>query len=251
MKWYKFILANYIAVQLSSIVVAMRLMSLEIIFIEEGEKVSTSFGIFFLVLLMSALVLLLIKFKLSFLIYIFTEYLGLFFMSFLVSAIFVTELFALFLATTCVALRYFLKEFKIIGRVILASGVSAFLGSSLSVLPIIVLMLLLSAYDVLAVRKTRHMQVIAEDVLRRGGSQLFIHETDKETLVIGAADIVFPSLLVTSVFLDYGILNALLTSLFSLAGLFLAVRKEEAPALPYVSLGIFGFLLSRIIQTLF
>jgi len=134
--------------------------------------------------------------------------------------------------------------------IILAVGIAALLGVSLDVVPVIAFLVLLSLYDVFAVRKTKHMQVIAEDVYKRGGSQIFTFDTKEETFVLGTADIVLPSILVVSAFFNYSVLEAFLASLFALTGLLWATRQKEAPALPYASLGILGFLIGYLIQAL-
>jgi presenilin-like A22 family membrane protease len=93
---------------------------------------------------------------------------------------------------------------------------------------------------------------------------LFTLDTKEEIFVLGSADIILPSILVVSVFLHYSlmetlsegealvfpILGALLCSLLALAGLFIATRQREAPALPYASVGILGFFITEFIRVL-
>ncbi len=249
-KFRYYLTANYVIIQALALLVAQRFWSEDVKIIESGDRPATSFLLFGLVIVATIIVLILIKYKLSFLLYYFTEYVGLFVISFLVLTPFINMYIAVGLSLSAVILRYTVKQFKKVSVVILAVGIAALLGASLHVIPVIAFLILLSVYDVLAVRKTKHMQVIAEDVYERGGSQIFTFDTKEETFVLGAADIILPSILVVSVHLNYSALEAFFTSLFALTGLLLATRQKEAPALPYASLGILGFLIGYLIQTL-
>ena len=245
-----YLTANYIAVQVLALMVAHRFWDQEVVLIESGDQPSTSFLLFGLVIMASLVVLLLIKLKLSFLLYYFTEYVGLFVISFIILSAFINIYVAAVLSGIGVVLRYTVKEFKRVSVVILAVGIAALLGVTLDITPVIVFLVLLSLYDILAVRKTKHMQVIAEDVYKRGGSQIFTFDTKDETFVLGTADIVLPSILVVSAYINYSAVEAFCASLFALIGLLLATRQKEAPALPYASLGIVGFFIGYLIQAL-
>ncbi|MBU7044680.1 MAG: hypothetical protein HXS47_13900 [Theionarchaea archaeon] len=247
-KFKYYLIINYCLVQVCALVLAQRFWRAEVTLIESGDEPSVSVLLFGLVLLATLFVLLLIKFKLSFLLYYFTEYVGLFVITFVICTAFTTFYVSALIGVVAVFLRYFIKEFKKISVIILAVGISSLLGVSLGVIPIIGFLLLLSVYDILAVRKTKHMQVIAEDAYSQGGSQIFTFDIQEETIVLGSADIILPSMLVVSVFLHYSALEAFMTSVFALAGLLLATRQREAPALPYASLGIIGFLIGYLIQ---
>jgi presenilin-like A22 family membrane protease len=246
-KYLRFLLANYIPVTFLGILFGSKLFSYNIVVIEGGEKISTSFWIFGGVILISAFILLLIKLKLSRYLYLLTEYGGLFLMAFFIFSLYMSEIISVILSACLIALRLTFKPFKPYAVIIMASGAASLLGSSLHVLPIIVLMLLLSVYDVLAVKKTHHMQIIAQDVFEKQGSQIFVSSGEKEIYVLGAADIIFPCVLAVSSYLQYDLPTAALTSLFGLIGLTLASRHTEAPALPYASLSIVGFVMGLII----
>lgn len=168
-------------------------------------------------------------------------------MSLLIFSLYIPELLSFFCSVLLVLLRFKVKSFKPYAVIIMASGAASLLGSSLHVLPVMVLMILLSVYDVLAVKKTRHMQVIAQDVFEKQGSQIFVSSDEKDVYVLGAADIIFPCVLTVSSYLYYNLQTALLTSLFGLIGLILASRHTETPALPYASLSIVGFVLGFLI----
>lgn len=249
-KFRYYLIANYIAVQVCALVVAQRFWSEDVVIIQGGDQPATSFLLFGLVVIASLLVLLLIKFKLSFLLYYFTEYVGLFVITLIILSAFINIYVSAIVSGIAVVLRYTKKRFRQVSVVILAVGIAALLGVSLDVIPVIAFLALLSLYDILAVKKTKHMQVIAEDIYKRGGSQIFTFDTKDETFVLGTADIVLPSILVVSAFFNYSAVEAFFSSLFALIGLLLATREREAPALPYASLGILGFLIGYFIQTL-
>ncbi len=249
-KFRYYLVANYIAVQVCALVVAQRFWSEDVVIIQGGDQPATSLLLFGLVVIASILVLLLIKFKLSFLLYYFTEYVGLFVITLIILSAFINIYVSAIVSGIAVVLRYTKKRFRQVSVIILAVGIAALLGVSLDVIPVIAFLALLSLYDILAVKKTKHMQVIAEDIYKRGGSQIFTFDTKDETFVLGTADIVLPSILVVSAFFNYSAVEAFFSSLFALAGLLLATREREAPALPYASLGILGFLIGYFIQTL-
>ncbi len=251
MNRFRYYLASmYIVVQACALFVAQKFQSEEVVLIQSGDQPSSAFMLAGMVLVASLLVLILIKFKLSFLLYYFTEYVGLFVLSFIMFSAFINIYLSLVISGILVVLRRTVTQFRKISVVILAAGIAALLGVSLDVLPVIIFLVLLSVYDIWAVRKTKHMQVIAEDIYKRGGSQIFTFDTKEETFVLGSADIILPSILVVSVYLSYTLLEAVLSSLFALSGLLFATRQREAPALPYASLGIVGFLIGHLIQTL-
>jgi presenilin-like A22 family membrane protease len=151
----------------------------------------------------------------------------------------------------------------------------------LNVVIAIVLLLLLSVYDFVAVFKTRHMQKMArfmiKDVRAFSGVMLpYLSEKEKKRLmelrarmkaakgrlkaakikvnlaVLGGGDIAFPMLFSSIVFLTYTAYHSLLIILFStlaLALLLLFGKKGEAyPALPPLAVGsLIGFLVSLLV----
>jgi len=217
-----------------------------------------------LVLVISLALLILIKYGLSYFFYFFTEY-GLLFLliSFILYSLYPNPYLSVLVPGIAVVFRYTLNQFKHVSVVILAVGAAAILGS-LNIYYVIAFLLLLALYDILAVRKTKHMTTIAEDAYERGSSLIFTFNTEEETFILGSADIILPSILVVSVFLHYfkvgtlpateafrfSIVGAFLTSVFALAGLLIAMRHREAPALPYASVGILGFLIVESIRFL-
>jgi len=272
-KFRYYLIANYLIIQVCALIVGYKLwgkgVDIPQIMEETLEEVGVGRNILPLVLLglvliISLALLILIKYGLSYLFYFFTEY-GLLFLliSFILYSLYSNLYLSVIIPGIAVGLRYGLNQFKHVSVIILAVGAAAILGS-LNIYYVIVFILLLAFYDILAVRKTKHMTAIAEDVYEKGSSLIFTFNTKEETFIVGSADIILPSILVVSVFLHYSevetlsaaeafqfsILGVLLTSIFALTGLLIAMRHREAPALPYASVGILGFLIVEFIRFL-
>jgi presenilin-like A22 family membrane protease len=154
---------------------------------------------------------------------------------------------------------------NIIG-VCIAGGVSALIGISLSVIPVIILLLLLAIYDAISVYKTKHMVAMAEGimdlklpilfVIPKHSSYSFLKENFKdgeqrEAFFMGLGDAVMPTLLVVSanVFIQngggisYPVVGAVLGTLAGYLVLAMFVMKGKPQAgLPFLNSGvILGF----------
>jgi presenilin-like A22 family membrane protease len=157
--------------------------------------------------------------------------------------------------------------------VCIAGGVSALLGISLTVIPVIVLLVLLAIYDAISVYKTKHMITMAEGmmdlklpilfVIPKHSHYSFLHESFKagekrEAFFMGLGDAVMPTLLVVSanVFMksnggiSYPVLGAMLGTLVGYAVLFALVMKGKPQAgLPFLNSGvILGFLIGVLLS---
>ncbi len=149
--------------------------------------------------------------------------------------------------------------------VLIGAGAAAIFGVSLSVFPVVLLLLALTIYDIIAVYKTKHMLTLAEGVLslklpvmlvvptKRGFSLKKMNKLgergEREAYFMGLGDAVIPSILVVSaaVFIQapavLGWVN--LPSLLALGGSFagffalmLAVRGGNPQAgLPFLNTG--------------
>ncbi|MDD1716496.1 MAG: hypothetical protein LUQ01_05805 [Methanolinea sp.] len=121
---------------------------------------------------------------------------------------------------------------------LIAAGAASIFGISLEVIPVIILLILLAAYDAISVYKTKHMITLAEGVVELKSPILFvvpkkrgysyraegigpIEGGEKAAYLIGMGDMIMPSILVVSanVFLQstkFGIFN--LPALGAMAG---------------------------------
>jgi len=190
----------------------------------------------------------------------------------------VSSAIVLVLALLATALLYKYPEWYVIDGlgILIAAGVSSIFGVSLDVLPVVVLLVLLAAYDAISVYKTKHMITLAEGVLDQKTPILFVipkkkdysfirdgigpiaegEGSERAAMIIGMGDMVMPAILVVSanVFLkgwrlagaiNLPALGAILGSLAGLAVLmhFVMSGKPQAGLPPLCGGTILGFLI--------
>ena len=148
------------------------------------------------------------------------------------------------------------------------AGVGSTLGLALQPLMVIVLLIIFSIYDFIAVYKTKHMIKMAKEMIEQkailalvvppnlSGFQESLEEIRPggKFLILGGGDIVFP-LLFSASLIPFGILNSIIVAIFALIGLFAGFYffvsqkiRQPIPALPPIALfSIIGFLITRII----
>ncbi|MCC7565667.1 MAG: hypothetical protein KO206_05255 [Methanomicrobiaceae archaeon] len=173
------------------------------------------------------------------------------------------------LAGAATAILYLYPEWYVIDilGVLIAAGIASLFGISLSILPVIVLLVLLALYDALSVYRTKHMIALAEGVLdmktpilvvipkRRTYS--FIKEgvrvgdSERGAYIMGMGDLIMPSILVVSSHVFLGPPSLLPSSLptigamaGSLAGmavlLFMVQQGKPHAGLPPLNAGVIG-----------
>ena len=154
------------------------------------------------------------------------------------------------------------------------AGVGSGLGIALQPKIVVVLLIIFSIYDFIAVYKTKHMQKMVRE-MAAGGAILALIVPQKfsdfkqslekvkpggKFLILGGGDVVFPLLLCSSL-VPIGILNSSIVAIFSLIGLFVSFwifasqpltnsgeGRQPIPALPPIALfSIIGFLISSVI----
>ncbi|HOZ35993.1 MAG TPA: presenilin family intramembrane aspartyl protease [archaeon] len=173
----------------------------------------------------------------------------------LIFSIFLHTILA-YIATICLLLiKYsFTKETiytKWYNNILLAmaiAGAGAIIGISLGIIPVIVLLILLAVYDIISVFFTKHMITLADMIIKKKISLLFILPTKKREYKLGGGDLVIPALVSSSLFAllikKYSILQILIPIsaiwISSIAGLFLTfyildrykTKVKALPALP-------------------
>ncbi|MDD5142689.1 presenilin family intramembrane aspartyl protease PSH [Methanoregula sp.] len=183
---------------------------------------------------------------------------------------------AVILAILAIVLLYKYPEWYVIDGlgILIGAGVAAIFGASLEVLPVLILLVLLAAYDAISVYKTKHMITLAEGVIDQKTPILFVIPKRKDysfikegvgkisdggeraAFIIGMGDMIMPAILVVSanVFLKGsrlgGLINlpALGAILGSVAGLvvllyFVMSGKPQAGLPPICGGTIIGFLI--------
>lgn len=221
--------------------------------VSNPDAPESSVQIFIYILVMTAILLLLIKFNVNFIIKI-ISILALF-VGMLVTLASIFGDTGLILALLLLALALWKKQNLVILNLTLiltVSGVGAFLGASLSVLPAILLLIILSVYDLIAVFWTKHMVTLAEKAKGKLPFMFLIPYRDRN-LGLGTGDIAIPLVFTVSVFKDYAMSNAVLTAAGGLVGvvsLFLYIQSKKQitlPALPPLTVGlIMGFAISLL-----
>ncbi len=154
-----------------------------------------------------------------------------------------------------------------IGIVLALAGIGAVLGISLKPLSVIILLLILSFYDIIAVYKTGHMVKMAEDMIKsraifglvipkkfQGWKENLrnVRVPGSEFMILGSGDIVMPLLLIASVIGFHGLASGLVVFLFSMLGLFLTyylfitqkTRRPMAALPPIAAMSIVGYLVA-------
>lgn len=148
------------------------------------------------------------------------------------------------------------------------AGASAVLGLGISPLAAVVLLAILSVYDIVAVYKTKHMVKMAKEMAQRGALFAFIIPEkisdmgvrikavipgEKNFLMLGGGDVALPLLLVVSV-APQGIKQSLIVAAFTFLGflfthiLFSSQKiRRPMPALPPIALAaILGYIITLI-----
>jgi presenilin-like A22 family membrane protease len=188
----------------------------------------------------------------------------------------------LLLSLLSTAVLFLYPEWYVIDTlgILIAAGAASIFGISLTILPVIILLIILMVYDAISVYKTRHMITLAEGVVdikspilfivpkRRGYSYIRegignIDEGERAAFIIGMGDLIMPSVLVVSAnvflntarigFITVPALGAMIGSVAGLVLLLTVVAKGKPQAgLPPINGGaIAGFLAGYALTLLF
>lgn len=179
----------------------------------------------------------------------------------------------LLMAAGITALQYFYPEYWVIDvvSILTAVGISALIGSSLGILPVIILLVLFSIYDFIAVLCSGWMKSMAQGSADLKLPSMFIlpydtttsyrtgtinmSEGKKSFLILGTGDFIFPTVLVVSAALNikepivtYGIVVGILLA-YTVMYAMLKYYPEKIrllPGLPFLCGGavLFMFLTS-------
>lgn len=146
------------------------------------------------------------------------------------------------------------------------AGAASFFGLEFSPSMVIVLLLIFSVYDFIAVYKTKHMVLMAKEMIDKKVILGFIIPKELKYfkdgldkvkpagnfMILGGGDVVFPCLLAVSV-IPQSFFKSLVIIIFALFGLLFSYwiftrEKEPIPALPPIAMfSIIGYLITLII----
>lgn len=215
----------------------------------------------FLMLLFTSILLILIKWKAKTLITIIIAfclmavifYVAMALLSYLYSGVPLYMISGL-ISLIAVVLLWVHPEWYVINLVgiLVCAGCASIFGISLSVLPVLVLLVALMIYDYISVRKSKHMLTLADGILRqkmpimfivpkdrgysyrKNGLNLEAKKEERGAFMIGMGDMIMPSILVVCAQVYAGG-----ASVLSIAGVYL-------PAVGALLGGIIGFCLLMI-----
>lgn len=160
-----------------------------------------------------------------------------------------------------------------IGIILAVAGIGSLLGLAIFPKTVIIIMVILSLYDIVAVYMTGHMIKMAKAMMTSGAifgfiiplqmRGLFSNKQEAQTqvgidrgqfMILGSGDIGLPIILASSV-VRYSLNDAIVVAVFSLMGLFIThlifvnqkERKPMAALPPIATMSIIGYLLVVII----
>ena len=181
-----------------------------------------------------------------------------------------------------IALLWFYPEWYVINTagILVAAGCAVIFGVSLSLLPVLVLLVLLMVYDFIAVKRSKHMLTLADGVRRQKMPSMFLvpkskgysyrksgfsiryEKGERGAYMIGMGDVIMPAILVVSaqvfaggegVMSVFGIylpaVGALIGGIVGLLILLIPVNTgKPQPGLPLINgCAIIGFFLCCLI----
>lgn len=219
---------------------------------ENPQDILNSIGLFGYIIIFTLILLFIIKILKGWKLFAFfkvIEALAIFGTSLIVFSSLMPDLAALTLSALLVALRNLKREdilLRNIASILAAAGAGALIGVSLGIIPVIVFLVLLSAYDFIAVFKTKHMVTLAKAITKRNLSFTVAMPTREHKFELGTGDLVLPLAFATAVLASSKAVHAFPNYLFapalvlagSLAGLLLTLEYSSRnpgrplPALP-------------------
>lgn len=221
--------------------------------VPEPESPESSGHIFLYILVMTAIILLLLKFKLGIMIKFFM-FLAIFMGISLTFWSFFPRWWFLFVLPLYAVFLWKRKNIILVNGVLMLTiaGMGGYLGASLHFLPSLLLLGALSIYDIVAVFGTKHMVTLAKEA--KGKIPMFSIPVKRRVMGMGTGDLAIPSVFSVSILQDFSMNHALFTILGGLLGLvslFLYILKREKvvlPALPPITVGlVLGFFLGAVI----
>lgn len=232
------------------------------LFTEDSNDPINAIYLFLMILLMTGIILLILKFrkKNNFLWII--EALAILSTSIIVFSAFFenNDLIVLFFVGIIFITRYLNKEnilIKNIVSIIAISGAGAMVGISIGLIPVLIFIFILAIYDLIAVFGTKHMVTLGKAVTKDNFAFTITMPTKQHKFELGNGDLVIPLVTATSILASGWFNNNYLVSalvlIFSFIGLVFAIhivstKKIALPALPpQVFLTILVIIIATII----
>jgi presenilin-like A22 family membrane protease len=158
---------------------------------------------------------------------------------------FINEYYALIIAICLVLLKLTSKDnyFHNMCELLVYGGIAVIILPLLSTFSAIMLLIIISVYDYIAVRMSKHMITLAKTQHNLNIFSGLKISTKDSTAMLGGGDIAFPLILAGVILRDYSLIGAILViygSLIGLISLILIGRENKFyPAMPFISAGCF------------
>lgn len=271
-------LSFLVAVQLIALAITPAISATDSRVFEDPASISNPIIYVLLILIFTAVLLLAMRLKAERLINAFILISIAVTIFFVISAI-MPAWFALISTLAVMLLLHYYPEWYVLDvfGILVCAGVTSLLGVSMTVLPVIILLVVLAVYDAISVYKTRHMVSLAEGAIKMKAPLLFVvpksrdysfrrkdsgltylkegeRKKERGAYFLGLGDAIIPSILVISASWSYppgDILSLNLPTLGAMIGtyagfLLLMTTSRDRPqaGLPFLNSGvILGFLI--------
>ncbi len=239
------LLAAFFAVQFLGLVVGVQFIAAGIQTVDDPADVGNALQLIVGILVTTGILLAVLHFYKGSALIKGLEALMMFTASGLFFSLFFNEFVTLGLALVLLGVRFLYEPFRPFLLMFATMVVGGLLGASLDVLPVLVFVVLISAYDFVAVFMTKHMVVLAERMSERKASLTVNFKHKKQQVMLGSGDFVVPLVLSVSLLHHYGIFVAAAAALgagLGLASLLWLMERKRGyyPGLPPI---VFGELL--------
>lgn len=256
---------------------------------EDPDSIANPFVFLFIMLVFTALLLLLIKWKAQGIISVIIGICLAQVIYYVVSSLIFSYIPALpasvlgvVAAAVVILLLWYRPEWYVINisGILISVGCAVIFGISLSIIPVLVLLILLIVYDAVSVNRTKHMLTLADGVLRQKMPIMFIipktrgysyrnsgfsvqdKKEERSAYMIGMGDMIMPAILVVSAQVYAGgvgvlsvagvalpALGAMIGGIIGLCSLMIPLNSgKPQPGLPYINGGaIVGFLICCLV----
>ncbi len=232
------------------------------------EERTSYIPIFIAIILATVVALILVKFA-AFRLWKFWYFFSILITLLISFGAFIPELIALLLAIVFALLKTFRNNVIIhnFTEVFIYGGLAAIFVPILSIWSIVILLILISIYDFIAVWKTKHMVSMAKfqmkskmfaglsvpySVKHLGNNKGVSKLRKVQEAILGGGDIAFPLMFSGVMLRNFGFLSAIITSITAALALLvlfiLAKKKKFYPAMPFISVGCFvGYFIVSLI----
>lgn len=231
---------------------------MEMKIVEDGGSPLGSFQVILYILIGTAIMLVLIKFYKGELLFMILEFGVISMATSIVAYSFVRPFLqvevamagSIFCGLVIGAARLVTKKWKNLFAVVATAGAGAVFGFSLSLGAALLFLLLLTIYDYIAVSKTKHMVLMADEMIKKDialivsqeRTVMFGGKPKKERIDIGTGDFLAPIMVEVAAY-KIGVGAMLIGFVGALAGFWIMIyllftQKKIIPAIPPITLGI-------------